>query len=442
MGTSGTEDPPSGALDGQHRGVVIVGGGQAGLSMSWHLRRLRIDHVVLERNEVAHEWKTARWDSFCLVTPNWQCQLPGFSYPGDDPDGFMMRGQIVEYLEEYAASFDPPLLEGIDVTGVRPDEGGSFEVTTSHGTLHADEVVVATGGYHLPLIPRSAEHLPDRVAQLHSSTYRNADQLPSGPVVVVGSGQSGAQIAEDLLLAGREVHLAVGSAPRVARVYRGRDVVAWLDEMGYYRMPVTDHPLREGVRGNTNHYVTGRDGGRDIDLRLFATRGMRLYGRLVDIADGRMHFGNDLARNLDQADAVSESIKDTIDGYITRTGAEVPTEARYTPVWTPPADPPRELDLDAVGVAAVIWCIGYQADYRWINVPIFNGRGYPTHRRGITSQPGFYFLGLPWLHTWGSGRFSGVATDAEHLARVIALRGGADLAGAGSRGLNALALGS
>ncbi len=442
MGTSGNGGAPGGDLDGQHRGVVIVGGGQAGLSMSWHLRRAGIDHVVLERSGVAHEWRTARWDSFCLVTPNWQCQLPGFPYPGDDPDGFMVRDQIVEYLEQYAASFDPPLYAGVEVTGVRPDDGGSFEVSTSRGTLHADEVVVATGGYHLPVIPRSAEQLSGRIAQLPSSVYRNADQLPPGPVVVVGSGQSGAQIAEDLLLAGREVHLAVGSAPRVARFYRGRDVVTWLEEMGYYRMPVTDHPLREGVRGNTNHYVTGRDGGRDIDLRSFATRGMRLYGRLLGITGDQMHFDDDLARNLDQADAVSESIKDTIDGYITRTGAEAPTEPRYTPVWEPPADAPHELDLDAAGIGAVIWCIGYRADYRWINVPVFNGQGYPTHRRGVTSQPGFYFLGLPWLHTWGSGRFSGVAADAEHLARVIALRAGADLAGAGARGLNALALGS
>jgi putative flavoprotein involved in K+ transport len=431
-----------GSLEGQRRGVVIVGGGQAGLSMSWYLRQHGVDHVVLERHGIAHEWRTARWDSFCLVTPNWQCRLPGFAYPGDEPHGFMVRDQIVGYLQQYASSFDPPVHEGVEVTGVRADESGGFELSTSAGALRAADVVVATGGYHTPVIPRFAEHLPERIVQIHSSTYRNADALPPGGVVVVGSGQSGAQIAEDLHLAGRRVHLAVGSAPRVARFYRGRDVVAWLDEMGYYRMPVTEHPLREGVRANTNHYVTGRDGGRDLDLRAFAVDGMRLYGRLLGVAGTRLSFGDDLARNLDQADAVSESIKDTIDAYIARTAASAPIEPRYTPVWEPPVDAPRELDVDAADISAVIWCIGYRADYSWINVPVFNGQGYPTHRRGVTSQPGFYFLGLPWLHTWGSGRLSGVAADAEHLARVIVLRAGADLAGAGARALNALALGS
>jgi putative flavoprotein involved in K+ transport len=429
-------------FDGEHRAVVVIGAGQAGLSLSWHLTRRGVDHLVLERHRVGHDWRSARWDSFCLVTPNWQCRLPGFPYAGRDPDGFMTRDEIVAYLEDYVASFAPPVREGVSVSELRQDPGGTFSVTTTHGLLRADQVVVATGGYQVPKVPRFAERLPAHIAQFHSSAYRSADALPPGAVLVVGSGQSGAQIAEDLHFAGRTVHLAVGRAPRVARFYRGRDVVAWLHDMEYYDIPVHEHPLREGVRGNTNHYVTGRDGGRDIDLRLLATQGMRLYGRLADVAGERVWFGDDLRHNLDHADEVSESIKTSIDKHIAVAGVNVPIEARYTPVWVPPRDAPRELDLDAAGVAAVVWCVGYRTDYGWIDVPVFNGRGYPTHQRGVTSAPGLYFLGLPWLHTWGSGRFSGIARDAEHLAHVISSRVAGDLAGAGARGLNALALGS
>ncbi|HEX3815021.1 MAG TPA: MSMEG_0569 family flavin-dependent oxidoreductase [Mycobacteriales bacterium] len=426
--------------------VVVVGAGQAGLSMSWHLGRRGIDHVVLERERIGHEWRTARWDSFCLVTPNWQCQLPGFPYSGDDPDGFMVKDEIVRYIEAYAASFEPPVRAGVAVTGLTREPGvGPFLLQTSAGPLCADQVVVATGGYHHPVVPRLAERLPVGITQLHSSQYRNPGMLPHGDVLVVGTGQSGAQIAEDLHLAGRRVHLAVGRAPRVARFYRGRDVVAWLADLGYYDMPVTDHPLGVGVRANTNHYVTGRDGGRDIDLRAFAADGMRLYGRLEELRGERLCFADDLAANLDHADEVSESIKNTIDRYIAKQGIVAPAERRYTPVWRPDPDHPRVLDPCSAGITSVVWCIGYRADYGWIDLPVFNGRGYPTHHRGVTSEPGLHFLGLPWQHTWGSGRFSGVARDAEHLGRVIAGQFAARLDGGApnsDRLVNALALGS
>jgi putative flavoprotein involved in K+ transport len=295
-------------------------------------------------------------------------------------------------------------------------------VATGQGGLTAEQVVVATGPYHTPAVPRMAERLPDRIAQLHSSQYRRPEQLPDGAVLVVGTGQSGCQIAEDLHLTGRQVHLAVGGAPRVARFYRGRDVVAWLAEMGYYDKGIDQFPDADSVRFRVNHYVTGRDGGRDIDLRALALDGMRLYGRLTGIAGSTAYFGADLARNLDHADAVSESIKDSIDKYITAHPIEAPTEPRYTPVWVPPEEP-YELDLDAEGITSVVWSTGFHRDHRWVHVPVFDGRGYPTHVRGVTSCPGLYFLGLPWQHTWGSGRFSGIARDAEHLAERIAAAG-------------------
>jgi len=417
--------------------VAIVGGGQAGLAVSYLLKARGIEHVVLEKNRIGHAWRMERWDNFCLVTPNWQCDLPGFPYAGSDPDGFMVKDEIVAYLEAYAAAFDPPIREGTAVTRLASADRG-FVLETATGELRADHVVVATGGYHRTTLPRLAERFAPDVVQLHSSAYKNAQALPPGDVLVVGSGQSGAQIAEDLHLAGRRVHLCTGSAPRTARFYRGRDVVAWLDRLGYYTLTVDAHPLKEGVRENANHYVTGRDGGRDIDLRAFARDGMQLYGRLTGVEGTQLAFGDDLAANLDRADAVAESIKDTIDAFIAQAGIDAPEEARYQPVWTP-GEPVRALDYRAAGIAAVVWCIGYGSDYRWIEVPVFDGRGYPRHRRGVTSEPGLYFIGLPWLYTWGSGRFSGVARDAAYLVDAIEARAGRRIR---SEETNALALGS
>jgi len=425
---------------GRHS-VAVIGGGQAGLSVSWYLSQSGIDHVVFEKERAAHAWRAERWDTFCLVTPNWQCQLPGFPYRGADPHGFMLRDEIIAYMEAFVASFAPPLREGVAVRHLRGDPQHGFMLDATDGIHFADQVVVATGGYQVPVIPRYAERLPPDIVQIHSAQYRNPDRLPPGAVLVVGSGQSGCQIAEDLHLAGRKVHLCVGDAPRVARRYRGKDVVEWLHLMGYYDLPVHEHPLREGVRDKTNHYVTGRDGGRDIDLRQHARDGMELYGRLLDVAGDRLRVADDLALCLDQADHVSESIKNSIDGYIAKNAIEAPQEARYRAVWLPPRERP-ELDYRAAGITSIVWCIGFRTDYSWIDLPLFNGRGQPSQIRGVTSIPGVYFLGLPWLYTWGSGRFSGIARDAEFVAEHIKTR--RNLSGADKRQaiLNEAAIGS
>lgn len=422
-----------------HYPVIVIGGGQAGLSASWHLKQRGIDHLVFEKHRIAHEWRAHRWDSFCLVTPNWQCTLPGFPYAGPDPKGFMLKDEIVAYVEAFARSFDPPIHEGVAVTRLKRSETGGYEVTTSIGVYTADEVIVAVGGYHVPTKPRAAERLPEDVHQLHAPQYRNPDSLPPGAVLVVGTGQSGCQIAEDLHLAGRKVHLCVGGAPRSPRQYRGKDAVEWLHDMGYYDIGIDQHPNKDRVRAKANHYLTGRDGGREIDLRKFASEGMELYGRLDDIRGTRLSMKPDLRQNLDSADATLESIKDTIDAWIEKQGIEAPVEARYTPVWQPPSER-TELDLAAAGIKTVIWCIGYKADFSWIDVPVFDGRGYPGHERGVTVMPGLYFIGLPWLYTWGSGRFSGVARDAAHLVERIATR--LQTRPRVAPGLNALALGS
>ena len=401
-----------------HYSVAVIGGGQAGLSMSYHLTSKEIDHVVLERNQIGHSWRQQRWDTFCLVTPNWQCNLPGFPYAGPEPHGFMKKDDIVAYLEAFAASFNPPVFEGVAVKQLRKLSDGLFEIQCTKGTFTANQVVVAVGGYHKPRIPRIAEKVPSHIQQIHSSEYRNPSQLPQGNVLVIGSGQSGCQIAEDLHLAGRGVHLAVGSAPRVARRYRGRDVVDWLADMGHYDMPVELHPQKEAVRGKANHYVTGRDGGRDIDLRMRAKEGMQLHGRVADCVDGVMHFADDLVKNLDNADQSSENIKSMIDGYIAEKGISVPQEARYVPVWQPTGGN-SSIDLHAEKVSGIVWSVGFESSFDWIDLPIFNGKGYPNHYRGVSREPGVYFLGLPWLHTWGSGRFSGVARDSAFLLEKI-----------------------
>lgn len=402
----------------KHLSVAIIGGGQAGLSASYYLQQKGVDHLVFEKETSMHAWKTQRWDAFCLVTPNWQCMLPGHSYEGNDPDGFMKRDEIIDYLEAFKKKVAAPIHEHVAVRKVAPLDRGGFEIVTTEGVYTADQVIVTSGGYHQPIIPRVAERIPRTIKQLHSEQYRNAASLPEGGVLVVGSGQSGAQIAEDLLLAGRKVHLAVGDAPRCARLYRGRDVVTWLADMGYYDMPVEIHPLKEGVRDNTNHYVTGRDGGRDIDLRQFAREGMKLYGLLEGLDDGVVSFDDKLATRLDDADRIYNGINAAIDKYIAEKGVDAPPPSVYEPVWRPDA-PGTSLDLAAEGVTSIIWCIGFRPDFSWLDAPVFNGRSQPQHYRGVTNVPGVYFLGLPWMHTWGSGRFSGIARDAEYIADHI-----------------------
>jgi putative flavoprotein involved in K+ transport len=330
----------------------------------------------------------------------------------------MLKDEIVDYVKAYADRFAAPVREGVDVQRVTRGRRG-FVLETSMGKFSADQVVMASGGYHRAKVPPLAAALDSDILQLDPTSYRSPESLPDGAVLVVGTGQSGCQIAEDLHLAGREVHLCVGSAPRVARRYRGQDVVAWLEQLGHYDLPIDKHPDGVAVRKKRNHYVTGRDGGRDIDLRKFALEGMHLHGRLNDITRSGLEFGDDLEQNLDRADASSERIKRTIDDFIARENISAPEEAAYTPVWRPERGV-SQLAHRAAGLGSVIWCGGFALDYGFIELPAFDAAGYPEHRRGVVqSVPGLYFLGLPWQYTWGSGRFCGVGRDAMHLAEQV-----------------------
>jgi putative flavoprotein involved in K+ transport len=404
-----------------HVPVIVIGGGQAGLSASYYLQQKGVEHLVLEKNRVGHSWREERWDSFCLVTPNWQCLLPDFPYRGSDPNGFMLKAEIVAYIEAFAASVKPPLREGVAVTALRRGPDGRFRLRTTGGDYTADQVILAVSGYHVPSIPRVGERLPTRLLQIHSQQYRNPDQLPEGAVLVVGSGQSGCQIAEDLHRVGRQVHLAVGATPRSPRKYRGRDALDWLHAMGQYDITVDEHPLGEKVRLKENHYFSGRDGGREIDLRQFALEGMRLYGLLQGVEGERVAFADDLKKNLDAADAAYLKIRKQIDDYIAAAGIGAPETPPYVPVWAPPAEP-EDLDCAAAGVNAVVWCTGFRPDWRWIDLPAFNGEGYPVHYRGVCRMEGLYIVGLPWLTTWGSGRFSGLARDVAHVVDHLVSR--------------------
>lgn len=405
--------------------VGIIGGGQAGLSMSWHLKQANIKHIVFERKKCFSEWRDARWDSFCLVTPNWQCRLPGFSYSkeygGTDPHGFMLRKEIVEYLDAFRASFNPPVQEGVEVLSVRRMDDGKFHIVTSDGEYRAGQVVIANGVYSEPVIPRSAERLPDGITQLHSSNYRNPESLPEGATLVVGSGQSGCQIAEDLHIAGREVHLCVGTAPRSPRIYRGREVTDWLTDSGYYDIPLDRHPQGEAVKSKTNHYLTGRDGGREIDLRKRAIEGMKLYGSFDRVESTHLYFKPDLAQNLDRADNSYNGIRKLVDQYIESAGIDAPVEGPYVSPWAPPRET-TEIDFVEAGIRNIVWAIGFRPDYAWAELPVFSGQGRPMHKRGVTPVSGVYFLGLSWQNTWGSGRFADVGQDAEYLLSSIQRR--------------------
>ncbi|MBY5329729.1 MSMEG_0569 family flavin-dependent oxidoreductase [Rhizobium leguminosarum] len=402
-----------------HYSAVVIGGGQAGLSASHYLKRHGIDHVVFEKKTVAHKWKNERWDAFCLVTPNWQCQLPDHPYDGTDPHGFMVKDEILAYVDRFVKKVDAPIFEQTGVTSLEK-HGGLFRLETSAGAVTADAVVIATSLYADPAIPRAGERLPEDITQIHTAAYRNAEQLPDGGVIVVGSGQSGCQIAEDLHLAGLKVHLVTGNAPRCARFYRGRDVVDWLSDIGQYDITV-EHDGMTKKKHDTNHYLTGRDGGRDIDLRKFALEGIALYGRMSGVAAGRMLFEPNLKANLDGADRVYNGINALIDRHIAEKGIEAPAGSSYVPVWEPEAEI-AELDLKAEGITSVIWATGFSPDWSFVGLPIFDGNAYPVHRRGVTAVDGVYVLGLPWLWTWGSGRFLSVGRDAEHVVGHLAAR--------------------
>ena len=392
--------------------VVIIGGGQAGLTMSSCLSAQGTEHVVLESAQPAQAWRT-RWDSFALNTPTGiSLNLPGLPYPGSDPDGYALRDEIVAYFDAYVARIAPPLLLGVTATAVRRASGGRFLVETDHGALLANAVVVATGRHQIPTIPAYAASFPASIVQLHTSDYRHPDQLPPGGVLVVGSGQSSCQIVEEIQASGRRVFLSVGSTGRRPIRYRGRHFVDWIRDLDDSWAHLAYGPQ-----------FTGRDGGRALNLHEFARDGMVLLGRLRGIDGGILSFAPDLYERLAAADAYDARARQAVDDFIAANGLDYPQEPP-PPVLRHGFDQPvrTALDLVAAGITGVVWGTGYRFDLSWIAFPVLDARGEPVQERGVTAVPGLYILGFNLIRRPRSAFLPPLGEEATSVAAAIAAR--------------------
>ena len=391
--------------------TIVIGAGQAGLSASYHLSQAGREHVVLERGEVADSWRNRRWDGFYLNTPKFTQQLPGFEYNGPEPEAFSSRDETISYLDDYAGSFSSPLRAGVEVTALRR-EGGGLEVEAAGATLRARNVVVATGAYQSPTPTTLARQLPDDVFQLQTDHYRRPEQLPEGAVLVVGGGQSGCQIADELRLAGRTVYLSVGRCPWLPRRYRGREIVHWLVESGYLDQTVDTLPS-PALRLLCNPPISGNDGGHDCHPRWLEERGVTLLGRLVDVQGHTLTLAPDLEESLAFGEELRARVLGVIEAHIAESGVDAGEREPEAPLREVRAI--DRVDLREAGITTVLWATGYRPSFGWIELPLFDGHGWPVQRRGVTEVPGLYFLGLHWLHTRRSSLLFGVGDDAGHV---------------------------
>ncbi len=410
--------------------VVVVGAGQAGLGISYFLQQAGRKHIVYERGRIGESWLSQRWDSFTLNTPNAMNVLPGLPYEGPEPDGFWMREEFIAYFRRYVERLALPVVTGVTVLAIeRSDDGRNFVVETLTGgqaasSVLARAVVVASGSQQSPKLPPVHTRIPGDVLQLHTSAYRNAAALPPGAVVIVGSGQSGCQIAEDLLAGGRQVYLCTSKVGRAPRRYRGQDIVEWLLTTGFWDQSLADlgdpamsrapQPQISGV---------GRH-GHSVSLQHLSRAGAVILGRLVDVQDHTLVLGDDAAVNVRFADEASRQMKDGVDAYIAKTGITAPPpEEDPADVPDPEAtcaSPLRELNLDEANVSTIIWSTGFTGDFHWIHLPVLDASGQPIHQRGVSPAPGLYFLGFPWLSKRKSGIICGIAEDAAFIADQVA----------------------
>lgn len=403
--------------------TVIIGGGQAGLATSYYLTQRGREHIVLEQAvQAGSVWRNERWDSFTLVTPNWSFRLPGAEYQGSQPDGFMPRDEIVACFEQYVERFQLPVQYGVRVSSVEQDPASQgFLVRTEKALWETQNVVMATGSFQRPKIPSFSADLSADITQLHSSQYRNPQSLLPGAVLVVGSAQSGCQIAEELYQSGRKVYLSVGSAGRGLRRYRGKDVYEWLQLTGFLNRPADMLPSPK-ARFAGNPHISGRDGGHTLNLHQFARDGVILLGRLQGGRDNTLRFAPDLKENLAKADGFEAQIVNLIDGYIARTGMDVPSESLPVLRDGYEVEEIAELNLESAGITTVIWATGYSFDFSLVKLTIFDSDGYPIQDQGITNFPGLYFVGLPWLSGQKSGLLLGVGEQANFIVSAIAAR--------------------
>jgi putative flavoprotein involved in K+ transport len=401
--------------------TLVIGGGQAGIAMSEHLSTRGVPHLIVERHRIAERWRSERWDSLVANGPSWHDRFPGMTFDPLAPDSFAGRDAIVDYFEEYARRIAAPVRCGVEVTALRRKPGGSgFVAETADGAIEAGRVVVATGPFQRPIVPTL---VPDAsILQVHSSAYRNPGQLPGGAVLVVGAGSSGAQIADELARAGRQVYLSVGPHNRPPRRYRGHDFVWWLGVLGEWDA--------KALTPGTEHItiaVSGARGGHTVDFREMAARGVTLLGRAADYRDGTLRFQPDLAENIARGDADYLRVLREADAYVTQHGLDLPEEPAAHRIGPDPrcvTHPLLEVNLAAAGITSIIWATGYAQDFGWIKLDAFDASGRPAHQRGIANVPGLYFLGLSWLSRRASPFIWGVWHDAAYLAGVIAANSG------------------
>jgi putative flavoprotein involved in K+ transport len=400
--------------------TLIIGGGQAGLALSEQLSKRGLPHLVVERYRVVERWRTERWDGLHANGPAWSSCMAGFPFPGVEPDDFPTRDQIVDYFTTYAEAIAAPVRCGVAVTRLhRQDSGVGFRAETSQGAVVANNVVAATGPFQLPSYPGIVP--PEAgIFQVHASGYRNPEQLPEGAVLVVGAGASGAQIADELLRADRQVFLSVGGHVRAPRRYRGHDLVWWMDALGMWDTPAENPP-----QAHIPLPVSGAYGGETVDFRRLAIRGLVPLGRVEGFRAGVMHFAQDLASSLAKGDMSYLSFLDAADAYAVRKGLKLPEEPAARIIepdrpWI--VDSFRKIDFREAGIGAIVWATGYTLDFSWLDVPVFDEHGWPMHNHGVTDVPGLYFLGLPWLSTRASSFIWGLGHDASRLADNIAAR--------------------
>lgn len=401
-------------------GTLIIGAGQAGIAMSEHLSLHSIPHLVVERSRIAERWRSERWDSLVANGPAWHDRFPNREFSQVKPDGFASAGMIVDYLVGYADQVKAPIRCGVDVSKLTKHRE-TFFAETSIGQIEADNVVVATGPFQRPVIPTVIPDGP-RLKQLHSAHYRNPSQLPEGAVVVVGSGSSGVQIADELRRAGRDVYLSIGPHDRPPRRYRGRDFVWWLGALGLWDA--------EALQPSMEHVtiaVSGARGGHTVDFRRLAANGIRLVGRTEAFDSGILHFAPDLGQNIARGDANYIAMLDAADELVRVKHLDLPEEPEARKMEADPdcmREPDLSLDLRKAGVASIVWATGYAYDFNWIKCEALDPKGNPQHQRGVSLVPGLYFLGLPWLSRRASSFIWGVWHDAAYIASEIAARNG------------------
>ena len=397
--------------------AVVIGAGQSGLAMSWWLAERALDHVVLERGEVANTWRTERWDSLTLLTPNWQSRLPGHGYEGDDPDGFRTMAETVAFIERYATLLSPPLRTHCPVVSVRSASSG-YEVVTEQGTWQCKAVVLATGAFNVAQVPKLAAEIPPDIAQLTTSQYRNPASLAPGGVMVVGAAASGAQIADEIQRSGRPVTVAVGEHVRAPRMYRGRDIQWWMDATGLNDERFDQVENLRRARALSSFQIAGHADRRDIDLNALTSLGVALVGRLAGVRDGKAQFSGSLRNLCELADLKQNRLLTTIDEWAAANGVGDAVDPPHRPEPTRvEASPPLGLDLRRAGIRTIVWATGFRPDYSWLDVPVLDPKGNIRHDGGVvTEAPGLYVMGLPFLRRRKSSLIDGAGDDARDLS--------------------------